>query len=184
MGGRRIPCHELADGQAVDDGVDQEADVGEEMRNALACAVIIFVIAAAPAMTDSQQASRGVQLQPTASSPSAQAAFVKQYCASCHNERTKAGSLALDTLDPANVEGHAETWEKVVRRLRTGMMPPEGAPKPPPAARETFTIAVESALDRTAARRLDPGAPALHRLNRSEYANGIRDLLALDVVVS
>jgi hypothetical protein len=154
------------------------------MRNALACAVIIFVIAAAPAMTDSQQASRGVQLQPTASSPSAQAAFVKQYCASCHNERTKAGSLALDTLDPANVEGHAETWEKVVRRLRTGMMPPEGAPKPPPAARETFTIAVESALDRTAARRLDPGAPALHRLNRSEYANVIRDLLALDVDVS
>jgi hypothetical protein len=154
------------------------------MRNALACAVIIFVIAAAPAMTDSQQASRAVQLQPTASSPSAQAAFVKQYCASCHNERTKAGSLALDTLDPANVEGHAETWEKVVRRLRTGMMPPEGAPKPPPAARETFTIAVESALDRTAARRLDPGAPALHRLNRSEYANVIRDLLALDVDVS
>ena len=82
------------------------------------------------------------------------------------------------------MDGHAEAWEKVVRKLRTGMMPPENAPKPPAAARETFTAALETALDRAAARRLDPGAPALHRLNRAEYANAIRDLLALDVDVS
>ena len=64
------------------------------------------------------------------------------------------------------------------------MMPPEGAPKPAPAARQTFTSALEAALDRAAARRSDPGAPALHRLNRTEYSNAIRDLLALDVDVS
>jgi Protein of unknown function (DUF1592)/Protein of unknown function (DUF1588)/Protein of unknown function (DUF1587)/Protein of unknown function (DUF1585)/Protein of unknown function (DUF1595) len=71
-----------------------------------------------------------------------------------------------------------------VRKLRTGMMPPAQAPKPPRATANTFTIALESALDRAAARRLEPGLPALHRLNRTEYANAIRDLLALDVDVS
>jgi hypothetical protein len=72
----------------------------------------------------------------------------------------------------------------VVRKLRTGMMPPENAPKPPAPMRETFTASLEAALDRAAAARPDPGAPALHRLNRTEYANAVRDLLALDVDVS
>ena len=121
-----------------------------------------------------------------AASPDAasQRAFLKQYCAGCHNARTRAGDLALDGLDPSAVDGHAETWERVVRRLRTGMMPPEGAPRPLPAVRGTFTSALEAELDRASARRPDPGAPALHRLNRNEYANVVRDLLALDVDVS
>ena len=83
-----------------------------------------------------------------------------------------------------NVDAHAEEWEKVVRKLRTGMMPPEGAPKPTTAAREAFTASLETVLDRAVARQLDPGTPALHRLNRTEYAHAIRDLLALDVDVS
>jgi hypothetical protein len=170
------------------------------MRNLIACAVVVFAVASVPAMTGGNNEIRlkpdstSVRLEPDSTSrqsavaaaqPAAnRTAFTKQYCVSCHNERTKAGGLALDALDPANVEGHAETWEKVVRRLRTGMMPPEGAPKPAAAAREAFTVALESSLDRAAARRVDPGAPALHRLNRTEYANVIRDLLALDVDVS
>ena len=157
------------------------------MKKILLCAVIVFVAASVPAMTGGQapvpaprsaSAARGT-------TPSSQQAFLKQYCLSCHNARTKSGGLALDALDPASVDAqHSETWEKVVRRLRTGMMPPEGAPKPSPAARETFTAGLEADLDRAAAGRLDPGAPALHRLNRAEYANAIRDLLALDVDVS
>jgi mono/diheme cytochrome c family protein len=150
------------------------------MRSLLLCAGIMFVVASVPAMTGGQEPV-GTRGPATASAP---AAFVKQYCAGCHNERSKSGGLALERLDPANVDGHEETWEKVVRRLRTGMMPPEGAPKPPPAAREAFTSGVEAVLDRAGTRRLDPGAPALHRLNRTEYANVIRDLLALDVDVS
>jgi hypothetical protein len=150
------------------------------MRNLLLCAGIMFVVAAAPARTGGQQPVA----PPAPRTASAQAAFVTQYCAGCHNERTKSGGLALEKLDPGNVDGHAETWEKVVRRLRTGMMPPDGAPKPSPAARETFTSSVEAVLDRAGTRRLDPGAPALHRLNRTEYGNVIRDLLALDVDVS
>ena len=80
--------------------------------------------------------------------------------------------------------GHADVWEKVVRKLRTGMMPPDGVPKPGPEVRSAFAAALEASLDRAAAARLDPGTPALHRLNRAEYANAIRDLLALDVDVA
>jgi len=111
-------------------------------------------------------------------------AFLKQYCVTCHNDRVKAGALTLASLDVAAVEGHADVWEKVVRKLRTGMMPPEGVPKPPAAARAAFTGALEASLDRAATRRPDPGTPALHRLNRVEYANAVRDLLALDVDVT
>jgi len=143
------------------------------------CAAIVFAVATVPALTQSQTPAA-----PTSTASPPDAAFLKQYCVSCHNARVKSGGLALDALDPLMLEGHADVWEKVVRKLRTGMMPPDGAPRPAPAARETFTASLESALDRLAARQLDPGAPALHRLNRAEYANVIRDLLALDVDVS
>jgi len=118
----------------------------------------------------------------TAQAPDA--AFLQQYCVTCHNDRVKAGALTLASLDVTAVDGHVEVWEKVVRKLRTGMMPPEGVPKPAAAARAAFTGALEAALDRAAARRPDPGTPALHRLNRAEYANAVRDLLALDVDVA
>jgi hypothetical protein len=127
---------------------------------------------------------RDQQAPRSASGAPADGTFLKQYCFACHNTRVMSGGLALDTLDPADVGGHAEEWEKVVRRLRTGMMPPEGAPKPPTAVREVFTASLEAALDAAAEARLDPGTPALHRLNRTEYANAIRDLLAIDVDVS
>ena len=112
------------------------------------------------------------------------AAFLKQYCLGCHNERSRIGNLALDVLDPAKVDGDIDVWEKVVRKLRTGMMPPEGAPKPADAVRATFVSALEAQLDRVALAHPDPGSPALHRLNRAEYANAIRDLLSVDVDVS
>ena len=89
------------------------------------------------------------------------------------------GGLSLDPADLAKVEARAETWEKVVRKLRTGMMPPAGAPRPSPEALQTFTSRLEAQLDGAA--RPDPGAPALHRLNRAEYSNVIRDLLALEI---
>ena len=122
--------------------------------------------------------------RPGSSGATGDTAFVKQYCLGCHNERAKIGNLSLDTMDPANVDGHGDVWEKVVRKLRTGMMPPEGTPKPPAAARESFVSALEGRLDRLAALHPDPGTPALHRLNRAEYANAIRDLLAIEVDVS
>ena len=110
--------------------------------------------------------------------------FLKQYCAGCHNDRARAGNLSVEAFDPAHVDGRIDIGEKIVRKLRTGMMPPENAPKPSAAAREAFASALEGQLDGVAALHPDPGAPALHRLNRAEYGNAIRDLLALDVDVT
>ena len=109
-------------------------------------------------------------------------AVVDQYCVPCHNEKLKTANLLLDQLDLAHLGDHAEIGEKVVRKLRAGMMPPPGMPRPEPATREALITWMEKELDTTAPRifRL----PGIHRLNRTEYANAIRDLLALDVDAS
>jgi hypothetical protein len=111
-------------------------------------------------------------------------AFLKQYCITCHNEQLRTAGLALDALNVAPVGEHAETWEKVVRKIRTGMMPPGGARRPERAALDAFAAELEAGLDRAAAPGANLSTPALHRLNRTEYANAIRDLLALDVDVA
>ena len=161
------------------------------MTRILVAFTILFGAVVTPVLTGAagpaRQAVPAAQLPPArAVTPAAapDAAFLQQYCLTCHNARTRSGSLVLEGLDATNVSGHAEVWEKVVRKLRTGMMPPDGSPKPPDTARTTFTAALEGALDRASVARTDPGAPALHRLNRTEYANVIRDLLALDIDVS
>jgi Protein of unknown function (DUF1592)/Protein of unknown function (DUF1588)/Protein of unknown function (DUF1585)/Protein of unknown function (DUF1587)/Protein of unknown function (DUF1595)/Cytochrome C oxidase, cbb3-type, subunit III len=114
--------------------------------------------------------------------PDAQyAAVVKQYCVTCHNERLKTAQLSLEKLDLGNVAGAGEVWENVVRKLRRGAMPPEGARRPDKATYEGLTAWLESELDRAAVSHPNPGRPLPHRLNRAEYANAVRDLLALDV---
>jgi mono/diheme cytochrome c family protein len=112
---------------------------------------------------------------------STQRAFIDQYCVTCHNDRTKTANLVLDKTDLAQVGDHSEVWEKVVRKLRAGMMPPSGARRPDRASAENFTVWLEAELDRAAVSKPNPGAPSLHRLNRTEYANSIRDLIALDI---
>lgn len=110
--------------------------------------------------------------------------FVSRYCQVCHNDRLKTGGLSLQQMDPSQVSRSPETWEKVVRKLRAGMMPPAGMPRPERASIDTFVSRVESSLDKYAAQHPNPGTLGLHRLNRAEYANAIRDLLALNVDVS
>ena len=111
-------------------------------------------------------------------------ALLDQYCITCHNQRANTAGLALDTKDPANVAEDARDWERVVRKIRTGMMPPAGAPRPARAVLDALAGQLELRLDAAALLAPNPGAPALHRLNRTEYANAIRDLLALDVDVA
>jgi Protein of unknown function (DUF1592)/Protein of unknown function (DUF1588)/Protein of unknown function (DUF1587)/Protein of unknown function (DUF1585)/Protein of unknown function (DUF1595)/Planctomycete cytochrome C len=118
---------------------------------------------------------------PSAPASPARRAFLDQYCVGCHNERAKTAGLMLDRMDPARVSEHAEVWEKVVRKLRAGMMPPAGARRPDRPAIAAFASQLEADLDRNAALKPNPGAPALHRLNRNEYANAIRDLLDLEI---
>jgi len=108
-------------------------------------------------------------------------AVVQRYCVTCHNARVKAGGLLLDQLDVERPADHPEIFEKVVRTLRTGMMPPSGARRPERAILDGLASHVEAALDRAAALAPNPGAPVLHRLNRAEYANAVRDLLGLPI---
>ena len=110
-----------------------------------------------------------------------QTAVINQYCVTCHNQRAKTAGLMLDTLDAAHVEQNPGVWEKVVRKVRAGMMPPSGAPQPDRATLDRFASTLETALDHAGAAHPNPGATGLHRLNRTEYANAIRDLLSLDV---
>ena len=107
--------------------------------------------------------------------------LLNQYCVVCHSDGLKTGGLTLEKLDPARAGEAAETWEKVVRKVRAGMMPPSGARRPDRAALDAFAAKLEGTLDQAAAAHPNPGSTGLHRLNRTEYSNAIRDLLALDI---
>jgi hypothetical protein len=112
-------------------------------------------------------------------------AFIDSYCVTCHNQRLKTAGLMLDDLDVTNVATHAAEWEKVVVKLRAGLMPPAGMPRPTQAVIDDFSSSLEASLDRAAAANPDPGrTEPFHRLNRAEYQNAIRDLLGLDIDAS
>jgi hypothetical protein len=105
-----------------------------------------------------------------------------KYCLGCHNEKRRIGGLSLERVDVANIPAGAELWERVIRKLRTGSMPPAGAPRPDQATYNAVASSLESEIDRDATARPKPGrTEALHRLNRTEYQNAVRDLLALDI---
>jgi mono/diheme cytochrome c family protein len=139
----------------------------------------VIVRSAAPS-ADAQQAPATA----AATAASAEATFLNQYCIGCHNQRAKVGGLALDILDVSRVGPASETWEKVVKKIRTGMMPPSGAKRPERSALDRFASELESRLDKAVDANAALVTPALHRLNRTEYANAIRDLLALDINVN
>ena len=118
---------------------------------------------------------------PPAPSAAQHRAVMDRYCVGCHNARTKTGGLSLDGVDLNAVDRHADLFEKVVRKLRTREMPPAGSPRPDIATYDAFAGSLEEALDLAAKARPDPGRPALHRLNRTEYANAVRDLLGFEI---
>ncbi len=108
--------------------------------------------------------------------------MVNQYCVSCHNTTDWAGKLALDAVahDETAIAGEAETWEKVIRRMRGRLMPPPGEPRPPSTDLDAFVGFLEARIDAAAHAHVDPGYVPLHRLNRREYTNAVRDLFALE----
>jgi len=110
-----------------------------------------------------------------------QRALLDKYCVTCHNQRLRTASILLDKADVANVSTSADMWEKVVHKIRTGEMPPAGLPRPDKATFDAFASWLETALDHAAAAKPNPGRIPLHRLNRTEYGNAVRDLLALDI---
>jgi mono/diheme cytochrome c family protein len=135
--------------------------------------------------TGTAQQSSNLTTNTTSTTASAQRAVLDQYCVTCHSEKAKAAGmeparkLTLDNLDLTRVGENAETWERVVRKLRAGMMPPSGMKRPEPHVLKGLIAWLENELDRNAVTYMPP--PGLHRLNRTEYANVIRDLLNLDI---
>ena len=119
--------------------------------------------------------------------PGSPHAVIDQYCVGCHNDKLRSGGLSLATLEKT-LDGHidqaAPQWEKVIVKLRAGMMPPAGMPRPDAAEIRKFIASLETSIDHAAAAHPNPGRPSLHRLNRTEYANSIRDLLGVDVDVA
>ncbi len=156
--------------------------VGRFLVAASCCWLLVSGLhaAAAPA----QAPRTGVQAASSSAAtlaPSDQRALLDQYCVTCHNTRLKTAGLELDESDVAHIGADAETWEKVVRKLRSGAMPPPGRRRPDAPALDGFVTWLEAELDREAAARPNPGRPADHRLNQFEYGNAIRDLLALEI---
>ena len=156
-------------------------------------AITTACLAAAGAAVDAAALSRQTPAVARPSQPAAAAAVaagmsaeaakaaLDRYCVGCHNTRTKAGDLVLQDIQTDRLSPRAEAWEKVVRKLRIGAMPPPGNPKPDDATRVALMAMLEEDLDREAAAAPDPGHHVVHRLNRTEYTNAVRDLLAVSI---
>jgi hypothetical protein len=161
------------------------------MRKSLWVCLVVWMMVLAAAATRPSAAPRGQSSTPSPTltpslspTPSPHEALVKQYCVTCHNERTKTGGLALEAISLSNIPAGAEVWEKVIRKVRGGQMPPAGMPRPAQAALDGFVTHLETSIDKAALAAPTLRHPSIHRLNRSEYGNAIRDLFALDVDVS
>ena len=153
----------------------------------LAFSLVAFLPASAKAQDPSAapQGPRGadhVDQQGGTTAVSGERALLNRYCVGCHNPRLKSGNLVLDTIDVSKVADDPETWERVVRKLRGGLMPPAGRPRPDEATYKAFLATLQTRLDLAAGQHPDPGRTEIvHRLNRLEYANAVRDLLALEI---
>ncbi len=141
----------------------------------------IVGIAGSAALAVAAAGAAWAQPEAAAAEATSARAVLDRYCVACHNARTLTAGLALDAVDPARVADHAEVWEKVLRKLRTRTMPPAPRPRPDAESYAALVAYFETALDRAAEAAPDPGRPALQRLNRAEYVNAVRDLLALEV---
>ena len=112
---------------------------------------------------------------------STQQALLNRYCTACHSEKLKTGGVVLEHADLNKIGENAAVWERVLRKMHTHQMPPPGLPKPTDAEATAFTQWLETSLDNAALANPNPGRTGPHRLNRAEYSNAIRDLLAVDV---
>jgi Protein of unknown function (DUF1592)/Protein of unknown function (DUF1588)/Protein of unknown function (DUF1587)/Protein of unknown function (DUF1585)/Protein of unknown function (DUF1595)/Planctomycete cytochrome C len=140
--------------------------------------VAAFLIAS---MTAGVRASNQTPATAATPPPFDARAFLNTYCVTCHNQRLKTAGVMFDTLDLGNVPADAQVWEKAIRKVRVGMMPPQGAQRPDAAASNALLSWLGTRLDAAAGANPNPGRPLVHRLNRVEYGNAVRDLLALEV---
>jgi len=143
----------------------------------MSLAAIAFIVSLSRVFTAPQATTTPA---PQASEAQAQLATIKQYCVACHNDRAKTGGVSFEGLTPERIGEHAELFEKAVRKMRGRVMPPPGARQPDAVAIDSLVAYLENSLDRAAGKTHLPDQVVLHRLNRKEYANAVRDLLAVD----
>jgi hypothetical protein len=146
-------------------------------------AALAWVLSIGWSLPEARQQAPAAPARPAAAAAPTtdQRAVVDKYCVSCHNARTNTAGLSLERGSVAGIESHPDVWEKVIRKVRAGMMPPPGMPAPDGDTRRALVGWLESTLDQSARTAPDPGRPLVHRLNRAEYENAVRDLLALEV---
>src|SRR5947209_13487519 len=142
-------------------------------RLLVGCAVMVSAVLGYGQAAGPQKQAQGTTAVPatqrTPETAAAQRALLDQYCVVCHNDKLKTANLSLEKLDLTTAGEHPELWEKVVRKLRAGVMPPPGLPRPALTDYEGIRDWLETEIDRTAAAHVNPGAVVLHRLNRTEY---------------
>src|SRR3954449_9014106 len=132
-----------------------------------ALAGVVMVSALAYTFSSGTMSAASQQTQPLRMSLESQKELVNQYCVGCHNDKVKSGDFSFTSVDFAHPDQHAQRFEKVILKLRTGMMPPAGRPRPNPETIKGFVSALEADIDRAAAANPNPGRPYLHRLNRT-----------------
>jgi hypothetical protein len=174
------------DDMGLSSGLQRRCRWSTRSERLLAVSCIVFACAAVSANAGAPPQAPRAPVAASQASP--QRDLLNRYCVGCHNQRmmaTGATPIALDTLDLARIPDGAERWEKVVLKLRAGLMPPAGRARPDKAVLDGVASSLEEALDRAAAAHPDPGRPEpFHRLNRAEYQNAVRDLLAVNVDIS
>ena len=158
-------------------------------KTAIIFGLVALLAASISLKADPQSSTAGpkgpaLRLQGAAPQATPDPALVQKYCLTCHSARLKTGGLSLEGMNPAEAAAHADVWEKAVMKLRGGMMPPQGMPRPDEPTLEAFAVALEQTLDRGAQGSVRPGYKPVHRLNRTEYGNAVRDLLDLQVDVA
>ena len=144
------------------------------LAGAVAAVAVVGFIASPVARSQQTAAKQAAPLD-------AHRAMINSYCVGCHNTRLKTANLVLEGLSLENIAQNAAVWEKVVRKLNGGQMPPQGVPKPPAAQSQALAQYLTASLDSAMAANADPGRSPIHRMNRNEYANAIRDLLAVEI---
>ena len=144
--------------------------------------LLLAGLLAAAALSGFQQVAP--RTTPQTATPQTVKTVFDQYCVGCHNDKIKTSNFSLEKADLSIAGDHPEVWERVIRKMRAGMMPPPGMPRPPLATYEGVRDWLESEIDKKAAAHPNPGSVILHRLNRTEYKNAIRDLLDLEINVT
>ena len=140
--------------------------------------LLLASLAAAAGLSAYQQAA------PARTTSESARKVLDQYCVGCHNHKARTANFSLQTADLSAAGDHPEIWERVIRKMRAGMMPPAGLPRPPLATYNGVRDWLEAEIDRKAAAHPNPGSIVLHRLNRTEYKNAVRDLLDLEIDVA